>query len=55
MIRERMVQTIAQVPVPICDACYAGYCTDCEGGACACQSWHVGEDWDELKKRIEKK
>ena len=50
MIKERHVQTVAAVPVPICDACYEGYCSACEGGECACQWTHQGESWDELRK-----
>jgi len=48
VIKERYVQTVAAVPVPICDPCYEGFCTDCEGGNCACQWTHYGPDWDEL-------
>jgi len=46
----RYNQNVSGVPVPICDACWEGYCTACEGGNCACQWTHHGEDWDTLRK-----
>ena len=50
MIKIRYIQTVAAVPVPICDACAEGYCTACEGGECACQWTHKGPDWDALRE-----
>ena len=50
MIKIRYNQNVAAVPVPICDACAEGHCSACEGGNCACQWTHQGEDWDELRK-----
>lgn len=49
MIKLRYVQNVASVPVPICDPCYKGHCTACEGGNCACQWTHQGPDWDDLR------
>ena len=53
MIRIRYIQTVAAVPVPICDACAEGYCTACEGGNCNCQWTHHGEDWDDLEEETQ--
>ena len=49
MIKIRKNVNVAAVPVPICDPCWEGYCTGCEGGNCACQSTHYGPDWDEVR------
>lgn len=54
MIKERYFQTVAAVPVPICDSCFEGFCTDCEGGTCACQWTHYGPDWDEVAELTNK-
>ena len=50
-IKLRFNQNVAQVPVPICDACFEGFHTDCEGGNCACQWTHTGEDWEETTRK----
>ena len=52
VIKVRYNQNVAGVPVPICDSCWEGFCTDCEGGNCTCQWTHYGEDWDELNAEI---
>lgn len=50
MIKIRYNQHVSGVPVPICDACWEGHCSACEGGNCACQWTHHGPDWDELRR-----
>ena len=49
VIKVRKNINVAAVPVPICDPCWDGFCTDCEGGDCACQWTHHGPDWDEVR------
>ncbi len=54
VIKIRKNINVSAVPVPICDPCWEGYCTDCEGEdsegvSCACQWTHTGPDWDELR------
>jgi hypothetical protein len=49
VIKIRKNINVSAVPVPICDPCWEGYCTGCEGGNCACQWTHTGPDWDELR------
>lgn len=42
-IKIRYNQNVARVPVPICDACYEGHHSACEGGNCECQWTHEVE------------
>ena len=42
-IKMRLNQNVAAVPVPICDACWEGYHTGCEGKNCNCQWTHEKE------------
>ena len=48
VIKIRKNINVSAVPVPICDPCWDGYHTGCEGGNCACQWTHTGPDWDEV-------
>jgi len=43
VIRMRYNQNVAAVKAPICDACWEGRHSACEGGICDCQWTH---DWD---------
>jgi hypothetical protein len=40
----RFNQNVAQVPVPICDPCFEGWHSACEGGNCACVWTHDFDD-----------
>lgn len=53
MIRIRRNVNVSSIPVPICDACWDGYHTGCEGGNCACQWTHYGPDWDEVRGGVD--
>ena len=46
-IKLRYNQNVASVKVPICDACFMGHHTACEGKNCECQWTH---NWKEKQK-----
>ena len=49
MIKIRKNINVSSVPVPICDPCWDGFHTACEGGNCNCVWTHYGPGWEHNK------